>query len=133
MDLGNLKPKSDLVVITLRHPSTGEVLENDKDGSPMTISICAPHTKEYKGRLYKMSQDRLKNVADTKLEDADFEVIYSFSVDFLVDMTKDWNITFEGKMPKFDKSVAKRLYDEYTWIKEQVEAELGAYDAFTAD
>jgi hypothetical protein len=133
MDLGNIKPKSDVVVIELKHPSTGEVLTNDEDNSPMTITVCAPHTKEYKGRIFRMSQERLKKSAVAKSEDMDFEDIYSFSVDFLVDMTSDWNITFNGKSPKFDKKIAKDLYDNYVWVKEQVEFELNSFDAFTKD
>ena len=133
MDLGNLKPKSDEVIVELKHPSTGEVLLNDSDDTPMTISLVAPHTKEYKSRLFKMSQERLKNQAEAKAETLDFDTYFNFSVSFLSDMTKDWNITLDGECPSFSSKAANLLYSEYDWVKEQVESDLNSYDAFTKD
>ena len=47
MDLKDLTPNLDDVVVEIKHPSTGDTLKND-DGTVMTITVLAPHSKEYK-------------------------------------------------------------------------------------
>ena len=128
MDLNDLTPKHDTITVTLRHPQTDEVLLND-DETPMTITVMAPHTKEYKGLVYKNSQDKLK---DATKKDLEFNELFDFSIDILASVTTDWNITFEGKMPKYSLKLAKQLYDVF-WIKEQIEFELQTFDVFTKD
>jgi hypothetical protein len=132
MDLNDLKPKSETITITLRHPVTGEVLKNDNTDTDMTIQLVSPHTRKYKAMLFKLSQGRLKDSKDAK-DEPDFDTMYDFSVDFLVDMTTGWDITFEGTQPKFSPKIANKLYNDIVWIKEQVEFELNTYDVFTKD
>ena len=51
MDLKNLTPTSDTVDVTIVHPTTLEPLTND-DKSEMTITMYAPHSKEYKAAVH---------------------------------------------------------------------------------
>ena len=65
---------------------------------------------------------------------AKFEDIYKFGVDFLVEMTTGFSITLNGEKPEFSKDATKGLYNDYTWIKEQVESGLNdAVNVFTTD
>jgi hypothetical protein len=50
MDLMDLKPKSDTIEVILKHPNTLEPLTND-DGSEMTVTVHAQHSKEYTEEL----------------------------------------------------------------------------------
>jgi len=132
MDLSNLKPKEDAVEIVLLHPVTGEVLLNDEDESPMTISVISSLSKKYKEQLFNMSRKEMGKSLSSK--DAEFEDLYELSVDFLAEMSCGWNITLNGEKPSYSFESAKSVYDEYSWVKDQVEAGLSnASNVFTVD
>jgi len=133
MDLKDLKPKEDSVEITLHHPVSGEVLLNDDDDSPMTISVISSLSKKYKERLFEMSRSSMKKEVFSG-DEPGFNELYEFSVDFLADMTTGWNITLMGKSPEYSKDAAKELYSDYAWVKEQVDAGVSnAVNVFTND
>lgn len=121
-DLNDLVPTSDTVDVILKHPNTGEVLTNDDDGSDMTITVYASHTKEYKSAVYKQANARIKK-AGGKIEDIDFdyEELEKASLELFASVTKDWNLTFNGEKPTFSTKKAKDLYEKVFWIKPQVE------------
>lgn len=129
MDLKDLLPKSDTVDVTLVHPVNREVLHNE-DGSPMTITMFAPHSKAYRELMYDKADERLKLATET---DGKFNVtaraIDEASLDILSRATKEWNITFDGKKPKV--SDAKKIYEEVFWIRPQLEAAMEAAQNFT--
>ena len=74
MDLKNLTPTSDTVDVTIVHPTTLEPLTND-DKSEMTITMYAPHSKEYKGILHHQTNKRLKQAQGKKKVDITAESI----------------------------------------------------------
>ena len=45
-DLNDLVPTSDTIDVVLKHPTTGEILTNDDDGSQMTVTVYAPPPKK---------------------------------------------------------------------------------------
>jgi len=121
MDLSELKPASDTVEVTIKHPSTFEPLEND-DGSEMTITVYAPHSKEYKAVVHEQTNRRLKKAQKNKGQiDITAEEVESGSIELLAKATKDWNITYGGEKPKLTVAKAKEIYNEVFWIREQIE------------
>lgn len=120
MDLKDLTPKSDVVVVEIKHPATGEVLKND-DKSPMTITMFAPHSKEYKKVLHEQTNKRLKQMQSKKTQDITAEDLEEASLEALAKTTKEWNITYGGEQPKLSVAKAKQIYDEVFWIKSQLE------------
>lgn len=121
MDLKDLTPKSDTVEVTLVHPATGEVIQND-DNSPMTITLYASHSKEYKNLIYQQTDKRLKKAQfDKKIEINSAEIEES-TLDLFANATKSWKITFDGEQPEFSPKVAKQIYTEVFWIKDQIDA-----------
>lgn len=120
MDLKDLTPKSDVVVVEIKHPSTGDVLKND-DKSPMTITMFAPHSKEYKKVLHEQTNKRLKQMQSKKSQDITAEDLEEAALEALAKTTKEWNITFGGEQPKLTVAKAKEIYDEVFWIKSQLE------------
>ena len=124
MDLLDLTPKSDEIVVTIKHPATGEVLKND-DKSDMTITIYAPHSKEYKKVLHEMTNKRLKKMQAKGKNEITAEEIEEATLDTLAKTTKEWNITYGGEVPKMTVAKAKEVYDSVFWIKAQIE---GAVD-----
>ena len=120
MDLKDLTPKSDDIVVEIKHPANGETLNND-DKSPMTITIFAPHSKEYKKVLYEQTNKRLKQMQSKKTQDITAEDLEEASLEALAKTTKEWNITYGGEQPKLTVAKAKQIYDEVFWIKAQIE------------
>lgn len=120
MDLLDLTPKSEELVITLKHPATGDVLKND-DGSDMTITVFAPHSKEYKKVLHEMTNKRLKKMQSKGDKDITAEEIEEVALDSLAKTTKEWNITFNKEQPKLTLTKAREIYEKVFWIKAQIE------------
>lgn len=128
MDLADIKPKSDEIVVTLKHPATDEVIKND-DGTDMTITLHAPHTKEYRKAMYSASTERLKDKKDDLTPD-DYE---SIGVEVLVRVTKTWNITWNEKKPKATPAKIKEVYSSSGafWIINDLQSEVQGFEAFT--
>ena len=120
MDLKDLTPKSDDIVVEIKHPANGETLNND-DKSPMTITVFAPHSKEYKKVLYEQTNKRLKQMQSKNTQDITAEDLEEASLEALAKTTKEWNITYGGEQPKLTVAKAKQIYDEVFWIKAQIE------------
>jgi hypothetical protein len=129
-DLNDLIPTSDTIEVVLKHPKTGEILTNDDDGSPMTITVYANYTKEYKSVVYKLANERIKQKQEG-IENLDFEELEKASIELFAGVTKGWNITFNGEKPKFTTKKAKELYEKIFWIKPQVEEALADSEDFT--
>jgi len=128
MDLSKIVPKSDVITVTLLYPGTDNILEND-DNTPMTITLYAPHTKEYKAVVYEQANKRIK---DQKKEFTvqDYE---NSSLDLLVGITKEWDITYGGEKPKLTKKKAREIYSGEAgfWIVDQLQGGLNSFEAFT--
>jgi hypothetical protein len=120
MDLLDLTPKSDEITVVLKHPATGDALKNE-DGSEMTITLYAPHSKEYKKVLHEMTNKRLKKMQSKGKTDITAEELEEVSLDSLAKTTKEWNITFAGEQPKLSLTKAREIYEKVFWIKAQIE------------
>jgi hypothetical protein len=131
-DLNDLVPTSDTIDVVLKHPSTGEILTNDDDGSDMTITVYAPHTKQYKSSMYKQANSRIKK-AGGKIEDIefDYEELEEASIELFSAITKEWNLTYNGVKPKLSEKKAKEIYEKIFWIKPQVEEAIASFAGFT--
>lgn len=128
MDLSNIVPQSDEIEVTLKYPGTQNVLEND-DGTPMTITLYAPHTKEYKAVVYEQANKRIKEGK----QEFSIEAWEESSTDLLIKITKDWNITFGGSKPKLTEKKAKEVYASKAgfWIAEQLQEGINSFETFT--
>ena len=120
MDLMSLKPTSEVVVVTLMHPVTFETLLKD-DGKPMTITMHSPYSKEYKQAVHEQTDKRIsraqkgKSVTYTALD------MESATLELMAKATKDWDITFDGKCPKYTVSKAMEIYQDIPWLRDQIE------------
>lgn len=120
MDLKDLTPSSDTVEVAVVHPATLEPLANE-DGSPMTITMYAPHSKKYKAAIHEQTNKRLKKAQSKNGFDFTAEDLDEATLDLLAKTTKEWSITFGGEQPKLTLSKAKEVYSEVFWIKDQIE------------
>jgi hypothetical protein len=130
MDLKKLIPENDTVTITLKHPGTGAVLQNE-DGSDMTISFYLPHAKEAKKAQHEITNRRLKKMSSGKKFELTAEELEDLSVESLAKTTVDWNLTYDGDKPKYTVAKAKEIYSEIFWIRGQVEEAIAESMDFT--
>lgn len=123
MDLKSLVPVSDTVEVTIKDPENLlETLFND-DGTPMTITLYAPHTKKYKKVLFEQYS------GTEKLKDLDFETLEDLNIRVLAKVTKSWDITWDGTKP--DISQAEDIYRTLDWLKTQIEGGIANFQVFT--
>jgi hypothetical protein len=130
MDLKDLKPKSDTVEVEIVHPNTLEPLKNE-DESTMTITMYAPHSKEYKAVVHEQTNKRLKQSQKNKRMELTAEDLERAGLELLAKATKSWNITFGGKQPKYSIDAAIDIYDEVFWIRDQIEEAINESLDFT--
>ena len=130
MDLMNLKPISDTVEVTLKHPNTGDVLKND-DKTDMTIVVYASHSKEYKALMHEQTNKRLKAMQGKKNTDITAQEMEEATLNMLSKITSEWNITYNKEQPKLSIAKSKQIYDEVFWIKDQIEEALADSLDFT--
>jgi hypothetical protein len=129
-DLNTLKPTKDTVEVILKHPATGDVLMND-DGTEMSVTVHAPYTKAYRSAGFALAQKRMKGGNKTSISDFTFEELEEGGLELLVEVTLDWDITYNGEKPKFTKKMAKEVYEEIFWMKGQIEGAIGESLDFT--
>ena len=130
MDLMSLKPASDTIEVTLKHPNTGDVLCND-DKTPMTITVYASHSKGYKSAMHDQTNKRLKAMQTGKKQEITSQDMEEAGLALLVKITLGWDITYDKEKPKFTPAKAKELYDGVFWIKDQIEEALADSLDFT--
>jgi|NOAtaT_7_FD_contig_21_10434865_length_601_multi_5_in_0_out_0_2 hypothetical protein len=120
MDLLDLKPKSETIEVILTHPVSLEPICKE-DGTEMSITVYAPHSKVYKEALHEQTNRRIQKAQKTKKFTLTSEDAEQSSLEVLARVTKEWDIVVGGKTPKMDFQTAMDLYREYPWIKEQIE------------
>ena len=123
MDLKELTPSLEDILVELVHPVSGEVLKND-DGSTMTITLLAPHSKEYKKAQHEQITKQINKAQKDKTTEVDYSDIENSTLEVLSKTTKAWNITYDGDKPKLTAAKARAVYEEVFWIKEQLEAKV---------
>lgn len=129
MDLNNLIPTDDTIVVTVKHPLTEEPLLKD-DGKEMTITVYAPHSSQYKSAVHEQTNKRIQKAAKGKKITFTAEEIENATLELLAKTTKDWNIQLNGKSPKFSVVEATDLYGKLPWLKAQVLEAQEDYSAF---
>jgi len=112
-DLQKFAPQNDTITVELG-------VDND-DGSPMTIEVYASYSKEYKSLVHKQANERIKKMNKKKNQYLSVEELEASQLDLYVGITKDWNITYGGKKPKFSEEKAREIYTEIFWIKDKIE------------
>ncbi len=116
----NLKPTSDTVEVILKHPNTLDPLLND-DGSEMTVTLHASHSKEYKKIVHEQQDRRIKMMQKKAKSQISAQDIERDATDLLAKVTADWDITYGGEKPKLTVTKAKEVFTEVFWIREQIE------------
>ena len=129
MDLNSLVPTTDTITVILKHPITDDVLFKD-DGTEQSITIYAPHSKEYKTVVHDAVNKRIQKAQKKKLTTYTAEEIEDASIESLAKTTKEWDIQLGGKTPKFSVVEASDLYRKLPWLKDQLIEAQEDYNSF---
>jgi len=121
MDLKNLTPASDVVEVILVHPTTLEPLMNEGSDNEMSVTLYAPHSKEYKKLMHEQTDRRLLQMQKSKKMQVSSADLEKSTIEILAKATKEWDITYDSESPKLTVAKAKEIYSEYFWIKDQLE------------
>jgi glycine/serine hydroxymethyltransferase len=100
-----------------------------------TITVFAPHSKEYKSAVHEQTNIRLKQMQKGGRNNNAItaEELEAAGIKMLAKTTKDWNITFDGEQPKFTVASAQKLYEKVFWVREQIEEAVAETEVFTQD
>jgi len=121
MDLKNLTPASDTIEVILVHPNTLEPLMKEGSDNEMSITLYAPHYKEYKKLVHEQTDKRLAAMQKSKKVQVSAADLERSSIDILAKATKEWDITYDGESPKLTVVKAREIYADCFWIKDQLE------------
>lgn len=131
MDLKDLTPKTDTIEVTIVHPFEDKVLKNEDD-SDMTITLYTEYSKQYKAELHRQTNIKLKRMQKNGGKvDMTAEQIEESAYEMMAAITKEWNITYEGKLLPLTLENAKMVYTELFWLREQLEAAMADAKDFT--
>lgn len=131
MDLMDLKPKSDVVEVFLKHPISQEPVCND-DGSEMTITIYAQHSTQYRAAIHEQQDKRIKAMqkkGNTSTYTA--AELEQDQINLLAKIVKEWDITYGKEKVKLTQGKAKEIFTEVFWLRGQVEEALSESVDFT--
>lgn len=122
-DLNSLKPvmADDGAVLNIVHPETEELIEG------MTITLLGQDSKVYRKLQMGKQQAALNRMAKGKKAiDLDAEKLSEDSIEDLVKLTTAWTgFALDGKKLEFTADNVRMVYNDWAWIKEQVQEFVG--------
>ena len=129
-DLSNFIPTSDTITVLLKNPTTDEYIKKD-DGTEMSITVYATHSKEYKAAMHEQTNKRIAKAQKLK-KNMTFsaEDIETATIEILAKTTKDWDVQFNKKSLKFSVAEAISLYEKLPFVREQVAEAQEDYTSF---
>lgn len=124
MSLRSVGKIKDTTVVTIRHPDPKDNLVNP-DGTPMTVTIHGPYSKRYK-QVMRDQQQRMAESAAGGAINMSQDELDTFTDELMVSCIEDWDMTLDGeeRLP-FDTDTARAVFDEFPWLKDQVNLAFG--------
>ena len=114
--------------LQLRSPVDDAVLRDEKTGEPVTVNLVGSDSKEYMKITHQIQNRRLgKRLGRGSRVKTTAEEIEADALELLVTSTKTWkHIILDGAELPCTPDNARKLYQRFPWIREQV-------DEFIAD
>lgn len=125
MDLKDFTPNKDdievaLVLRGVTEDGSDKELFN-ADGTPMTITVMSPYSKDFKKAVSELSDKRIQEAAKKKKTKVSMAEAEEIVIETLAVTTRSWNITWGGEKPDFNVDLAKTIYEDAFWIRNLVE------------
>ena len=126
-DIGAVKDTTD---VELYHPATAEPLLN-ADKTTMTITVHGPYSENFKAVQRAQMNRRLARAqragrgTEIKAEQVEAETLEQ-----LIKCVEAWNITVKDEPEPFSEDNVRAVFEEFPWVREQVESVFGDTRAF---
>ena len=112
-------------VMTLYHPVNGEPIIDDTTGQPWTITLAGQDSERFRkatqantNRRLSMRRGRPGQITAQELDNEALEL--------LVACTLSWSgITLELQPLAFEPNNVRKVYRDFPWVREQVDAFIG--------
>lgn len=103
--------------LDLRHPKTGELLG-------IWIHVLGADSDAYHELLREFKRGRAEILKRNMRANFSSEEAETEALDLLAGMTRAWseNMTLDGERLVFSSGAARKLYERFRWIREQVDA-----------
>ena len=126
-DIGAVKDTTD---VELYHPATAELLLN-ADKTPMTITVHGPYSEKFKAVQRAQMNRRLARAQRAgRSTEIKAEQVEAETLEQLLKCVEAWNITVKDEPEPFSEDNVRAVFDEFPWVREQVEAAFGDARAF---
>lgn len=122
-DLRNFIPETDFLEVALE-TSKGKL--TNPDGTPMTITMYAPYSKQFKENQYAIVDEAIKN----GLDNSSAKDLSERTVKTIAKNISSWNITLDGKKPKLTYVKAKEVIETVPFVQPLLEKALGNSEGF---
>jgi hypothetical protein len=126
MGLRNLVTENDTYVHPVLDPTTFKPLRN-ADGSPMTVTLFSPESREFRKRLKERAARKLEAgdlpPATPQEEDRD-------SAEFVALAIKEWHLTLDTEIEPFSYDAAVDILTNQNWLRSDWMNALGARKNF---
>lgn len=111
-------------VMQLRNPNDNSSLVDEKTNQPITITLLGRDSDQYTDAIRRISNDRLEESVNVGVRmKMSAQRLEEDGIATLAAATTGWsNIQIDDKPLEFTLANVKKLYAEYPWIREQVEA-----------
>ena len=116
--------------VILQHPATDEPLMDDQ-GNKMWIEVYGQDSRHYKGVQHSQTNRRLQKAQRSGgRASVTAEQQESMALELLAKCTKGWHIILGGEAPECTEDNARELYQNYPWVRDQVDAFMHDRKAF---
>ena len=117
MDISKLNfSEAQAARMPLLHPVEGTPLKHKDE--EMYIDLYGSDSDLYRKTMRQYGNKQLNTKANKKKTIEELEEV---STTLLSKVTADWRIYIDGSWLEFSPQAAKALYEDYNWIKEQVD------------
>lgn len=118
-DLSGLETKETATMEPV-HPKTMQPLV-DGEGNKVTITVYGPDSEQRRKLDRKATNRRLKQAKAGRIN-VTAEELEAEAMEVLVNCTVDWeNIALDGKVLECNEKNVRKVYNQYSWLREQVD------------
>lgn len=122
MDLKELKVREDGARLYLVHPVTGEYLTyGEEEENQMYLVLLSHDSKEYAKKQRQIHDARTREAQKNRNFKLTAERLEQDANELLASITIDGVLFVNGEEVKINSKNAEEYYNEYRWIKEQVD------------
>lgn len=116
--------------VTLYHPTTDEPLV-DGQGNVMWVEVYGQDSKHYKQVQHNQTNRRLQKAQRSGgRASVTAEQQEAMAHDLLAKCTKDWHIILDDQAPECTEEQVREIYQNYPWVRDQVDAFMHDRKAF---